>query len=441
LPDITVVKSADITTITAQGGTSPDNFNPDVSFARVTGGGGGTGTPVYGIDICDDAGPNDTPEQSDLNCFSRADNIAGHQLMRWTWDDINSWTGTGQTGDACALLDTNHDGGANFVLCVRISNVNGDPTQIQQIAGSPILYKCKDGAIDKCAKSVQQTFSASTVCSVSSVGEHMAGGQDGGDIEAVCDLALADLGPQISVSDISLLNVCSYPSGSPTSNAFDCVVSPASGFLVITKATTPLNSNSYFGFRLRNSANTATVTATNGFDEFSVQGGGSSAGIPILPGTYAIAELLPTNWAQDSVTCFRNGSRISGTIAGTTRLNVSVVQGQTTTCTFYNTLSASATVTFTVEVTNNSAEAVTLSSLEDTEDPLALTPTYTTLDGRGSCVTGGSIAGGQKYTCTFTRTVSGSPGVQHKDNVRAVGTDDENNSATDISNVVTVTIN
>ena len=439
LPNISVVKSADIDTITAQGGDSVSGFHPDVSFARV--GGGGGGNPVFGIDICDDAGPNDTPEQSDLNCFSRADNISGHQLMKWTWDDINSWTGTGQTGDACALLDTNHDGGANYVLCVRISNVNGDPTLIQQIAGSPILYKCKDGSPDKCPKSAEQTFSASTGCTIASVGEHMAGGQDGGDIEATCDLLLADLAPNISISDISLLNVCSYPSGSPTSNAFDCVVSPASGFLVIAKATTPLNSNSYFGFRLRNSANTATVSATNGFDEFGVQGGATSAGIPILPGTYAIAELLPTNWAQDSVTCTRNGSTISGTISGTTRLNVTVVQGQTTTCTFSNTLSTSATVTFTVEVTNNSAEAVTLFSLEDTENPDAGTPTYATLNSVGSCVTGGSIAGGQTYTCTFTRVISGSPGAQHKDKVRAVGKDNELNADTKTSNVVTVVIN
>ena len=442
LPNISVVKSANDSIITAQGGISPDNFNADVSFARGTGG-GGTGSPVFGIDICDDAGANDTPAQSDLNCFSRADNVTGTQWMRWTWDDINSWTGTGQTGDACALLDTNHDGGANFVLCVRIFNPNGDPTQIAQVAGSPVLYKCKDGAVDKCAKSVEQTFSASTACTISTVGNRMAGGDDGADIEAVCNLLLADLGPNLTVSDISLINVCSYPSGSPTSNAFDCVVSPAAGFLVITKATTPASSNSYFGFRLRNSANTATVTATNGFDDFAVQGGATSAGIPILAGTYAVAELLPTNWVQDSVVCTRNGATITGTVSGTTRLNVSVVQGQTTTCTFYNTLSTSATVTFTVAVTNNGGEAVTLTSLEDSENPLAATPTYSTLHNVGSCVTGSTniIAPGGTYTCTFTRTISGSPGFLHKNKVRAVGSDDDNNSDTKLSNVVTVTIN
>ncbi|MGE5750009.1 MAG: hypothetical protein ACM31F_08605 [Gemmatimonas sp.] len=443
LPSITVVKSADIDTITANGGLEVSGFTADAIFNRASGGGGGGSTdPIFANNICDDQGANDTPAQSDLNCFSRADNVSGRQWMRWTWDDINSWTGSGQTGDACALLDTNHDGFANFALCARITNPNGDPTQIAQVAGSPILYRCKDAASDRCAsKSIEQSIDATTVCTIGLVADQIAGGEDGADVQAVCNLKLSDLGGSINVADISLINVCSFPSGSPSSNPFDCIVSPASGFLVIAKSTTPTNSNAHFAFRLRNSDNTLNATATNGFTNFAVQGGATSAGIPILPGTYAITELLPTNWAQDSVSCTRNGSTITGTLSGTTRLNVPVVQGQTTICTFNNTLSASDTVTFTVEVTNNSAEAVTLFSLEDSENPLAGTPTYSTLNGVGTCTTGGSIAGGQTYTCTFTRVISGSPGFEHKDKVRAVGKDNETNADTKTSSVVTVTIN
>ena len=444
LPSITVVKSADINTITADGGLDVAGFTADATFDRASGGGGGGGSsnPIFATDICDDAGANDTPAQSDLNCFSRADNVAGKQWVRWTWDDINSWTGTGQTGDACALLDTNHDGSANFALCARITNPNGDPTLIIQVPGSPILYKCKDSANDRCAsKSLEQQTDTATHCTVGKIPDQIAGGDDGEDVQAVCSLKLTDLGVNINVADISLINVCSFPSGSPSSNPFDCIVSPASGFLVIQKNTTPANSNARFAFTLRNSNNTLNATATNGYDDFAVQGGAASAGIPILPGTYAIRELLPTNWAQDSVSCTRSGTAISGSMDGTTRLNVTVVQGQTTICTFNNTLSASDTVTFTVEVTNNSAEAVTLFSLEDSENPLAGTPTYSTLNGVGTCATGGSIAGSGKYTCTFTRIISGSPGFEHKDKVRAVGKDNENNSDTKTSSVVTVTIN
>src|SRR5512146_2234649 len=50
--------------------------------------------------LLDVQGPNDQPAQSDLNGFTRADNVAGKLGVAWTWDDINAWTGSGQTGDA-----------------------------------------------------------------------------------------------------------------------------------------------------------------------------------------------------------------------------------------------------------------------------------------------------------------------------------------------------
>jgi len=136
------------------------------------------------------------------------------------------------------------------------------------------------------------------------------------------------------------------------------------------------------------------------------------------------------------------GSLIAGT---TVQGGVTIVQGQTTTCTFANSLTASQTITFYVKVTNNSLEAVNLFSLEDTENPLAGTPTYATLSGVGTCnATGnlfGSIAGnGGTYTCSFTRVVSGAPGSSHKDRVRAVGKDNENNSDTETSTIVTISI-
>ena len=64
-------------------------------------------------------------------------------------------------------------------------------------------------------------------------------------------------------------------------------------------------------------------------------------------------------------------------------------------------------------VTDSTAEAVNLFSLEDSENPDDATPTYTSLSGLGTCnsVTNpyGSIALGGSYVCTFTRTVSGAP--------------------------------
>src|SRR5678816_501116 len=86
--------------------------------------------------VKDDQGANDTPAQSDLNAFTRADNVTGFIAVKWVWDDINSWTGTGQTGDACALFDTDSpaNGKADAAVCVRIENPNGDPTVIQPVS-------------------------------------------------------------------------------------------------------------------------------------------------------------------------------------------------------------------------------------------------------------------------------------------------------------------
>ena len=43
--------------------------------------------------LVDVQGANDQPTQSDLNGFTRADNVSGKLGVAWTWDDINAWTG------------------------------------------------------------------------------------------------------------------------------------------------------------------------------------------------------------------------------------------------------------------------------------------------------------------------------------------------------------
>jgi hypothetical protein len=449
LPDISVLKEADDSSFQAVGGLAVENFTPDQTFLRSSGGGGGGSTPIFAGDTCDDAGPNDVPDQTDLNCFTRADNVAGRLWLRWTWDAVTGF-GNGQSGDACALLDTDNNSKANYAFCVRITNPT--PTTIGQFAGSPILYKCKDvansGEFDRCAsKTSIVTLDASSICTVSKITpDALPGGEEGSDAQAECDIRLADLGQ--NVATIDLLNVCSFPSGSPNSNPFDCVVTPQAGFLVITKSTTPTGSDAVFGYVLRNAANTANATATTGDETFGVQSGATSAAIPILPGTYAVQELMPSGWNLDTngISCTRDGASVGSLIAGTTTQGgVTIVQGQTTTCTFANTLTASQTITFYVTVTNNSLEAVTLFSLEDSENPEAGTPTYATLSGVGTCNSAanpfGSIAGnGGTYTCSFTRVVSGSPGSSHKDRVRAVGKDNENNSDTETSDILTISI-
>jgi uncharacterized repeat protein (TIGR01451 family) len=80
-------------------------------------------------------------------------------------------------------------------------------------------------------------------------------------------------------------------------------------------------------------------------------------------------------------------------------------------------------VTFAFEVTNNGAEAVTLTTLKD--DVLL------DLDGQGDCVTGGVIEPAETYTCSVTVFLEANAADgTHTNVVTAVGSDDDGNDHT-----------
>jgi cysteine-rich repeat protein len=88
-------------------------------------------------------------------------------------------------------------------------------------------------------------------------------------------------------------------------------------------------------------------------------------------------------------------------------------------------------VTFTVTVTNNAAEDVTLDSLSD--------DVFGDLNGKGSCSVPQSLAAsGGSYTCSFTEFVSGDYGNDHVDTVTAVASDDDGNSDTETDSATVV---
>ena len=88
------------------------------------------------------------------------------------------------------------------------------------------------------------------------------------------------------------------------------------------------------------------------------------------------------------------------------------------------------TVSFSVDVHNLSLDPVTLDSLVD--------DVYGDLNGKGTCATGGTIAGGETYHCTFTGAVAGNAGATHTDTVTA-DVSNESGKASD-SDSATVTI-
>src|SRR5262245_59441438 len=87
------------------------------------------------ITIVDDKGPDDLPGQKDLSFLTvdYSPPTPGTVNVTWGWDDT-AWSG-GNTGDACALVDTDADGFANFSLCVT---VGGNPATFQSVR----LYSC-----------------------------------------------------------------------------------------------------------------------------------------------------------------------------------------------------------------------------------------------------------------------------------------------------------
>jgi hypothetical protein len=345
--------------------------------------------------------------------------VSGKLGVQWSWDDINSWGGTGQTGDACALIDTDNDGNANLAVCARISN-NPDGS-IYQVGGNGVadVYLCNDTKSDRCAKQVTQVLGSgkgTTTCTIATTTpDGIPGGEDGADISATCSIDLAMQGLAGTTSR-DLLNVCSFPSGEPNSNPFDCVVRVGAAFVQIVKAT-DVSSTDLFGFTL-------SIPATDGSSKYAVQAGVTSGLIPVTPGTnYAITETMASNWSLANITCV-----VDGVATGTKNLaqnkitGITAKTGQTTICTFSNSGLLSGPVTYTVTVTNLTLEPVSLFSLDDDK--------FGNLNGVGTCAIGGTIVSGTPYSCTFTKTLTGAAGTTHTNTVTAVGKDDEGNSVT-----------
>jgi hypothetical protein len=423
LPDITLTKTVDPTTLPPAATVTSTPLTAQQILP---------GAPLDNtfLGVSDDAGANDEPGQVDLTQFSRSDVDPDFLWLRWSWDELTVWTGSGQTGDACALLDTNGNGNADNALCVQITN-DSEGTTITQTLESPILYDCGDKKADRCSQKVVARPSSDvglTECAVAFVGTDpfAAGDEYPDDTGAECKL------DRLVINAPNLTNVCSFPSGSPNSNPFDCVVTPGAGFLVIQKATNPDQSGETFSFTVSptpTTGNPYTITDTDpGPDQ-------TAALIPVAPGTYSLTEAALSNWSVTSVTC--NGQvQTFSEDPSTGDVTVSGIQaqsGQTVTCTFTNLWEFEGVVTYTIVVTNNGLEAVTLDTLTDTVDSVV-----ENLNGVGDCSTGGTIAGLGSYSCSFQKTLTGQAGDVHTNEATGTASDNDGNSDTD-SDTATVT--
>src|SRR5213593_3142771 len=119
--------------------------------------------PLGWVTVYDQQGPNDYPGQNDLTMFARNDDDTSVYRVRWNWDSTDMWTGTGQTGDACALFDSNGDGHIELVVCGQIHNPNADPSQVTETTGSPFVYTCNNTKIDRCGGPTPVPYTSSDI--------------------------------------------------------------------------------------------------------------------------------------------------------------------------------------------------------------------------------------------------------------------------------------
>ena len=337
------------------------------------------------VTLLDVHGPDDINGQSDLVSTEldsgHLDDPDPTLWVRWTWDETG-WSGK-NTGDACALFDTDGDGNANHAVCVT---VGGNPAA--QTADSPRLYECTaDSRNDRCAGDNEITTLQSSCTAVIS----------GGDTIATCEIDMDDVGGGAAV----LLNTCSFNSREPNSNPPDCVLEPGMGVTVIKDVTDDAAVTS--GFEV-------TVDGSGVIPE-SIVGDGTFF-VPLTNGTHGVAEVeVPAGYELASSTCTSGSPSVFTLTLGAV---------EAVSCTFVNSpvgavsmavtkSFAAATVdagttgnTFTIAVDNDGTSDLTDVVVTDLVDPL-LTVTGVGADLGGDC----SATVGNSVSCTIATLAAG----------------------------------
>ena len=181
----------------------------------------------------DENGADDQPGQKDLTAHAVATPSIGDLWVAWKWD-VTGLSGN-NTGDACALFDTDTDSKVNSALCVTIGQ-----NPAAQLSQSPRVYQCGDAKVDRCTSTVTQVSPIHSVCETNSASTGVTfpgGASSGTDTQATCHVFLGDL--SVGGGAANLVNTCSYPSEQPNSDPSDCVLIPRDAFIRIAKDADP----------------------------------------------------------------------------------------------------------------------------------------------------------------------------------------------------------
>ena len=266
----------------------------------------------------DEQGPDDVTgsnAQRDLNQHTADFANAPTTIdVGWQWDETG-FSGS-NTGDACALFDTDNDGKVNSAVCVTIA---GTPATFQSFR----VWTCSDNKVDRCTSPNAQIPGLTTSCTVAPAADPFAavlshqtteGLPDSiMDTAANCTVDLAAVG-----AGAKLVNTCAYPSQSVNSAPDDCVLFLREGLLVIRKVATPNDPSAAFNFFLDGGSTSV----------FTANGSQTSDPIPVRHDiTHSLTETAPAGWAQSGAATCSDGSPINA---------IAVASEETVTCTFNN---------------------------------------------------------------------------------------------------------
>ena len=262
----------------------------------------------------DSDGANDVPGQKDMTQVCIDDTLEPLKID-WNWDEIS--LGGSNTGDACALFDTDENGLVDYAVCSQWNN--------GQTETATIRYTCDDSSPYNCTGAVSQPLNGVS-CTISNANNDPfpAGANYPNDTTSSCTI------PSAAVGGGTLLDVCSYPSASTPSSASDCVnVAFKKGNINVIKNLVPDDGSNW---------DIAISGPTNYSD--TLTGDGDSTGIVVVdPGTYSITEAAGTGTVVDGYSstwsCTKNGATLSSG-SGMSITGISVAAKDVVVCTFTN---------------------------------------------------------------------------------------------------------
>jgi len=278
--------------------------------------------------------------------------------VQWSWDDTSF--SASNTADACAAIDTNGNGNANYAICagMRSSSIF-----------TQTIHTCANDNQTSCNGSANTGISPS--CTIATVGS---------DTVITCNTALSNLG---NTGSATLLNVCSYSTPPATGGAgTDCVGDSTPARFEIKKVLVPSTDSGKFNLQIDGNtagtgANVGNAGSTGEFAVTATGGGGTSHTFGETAGTSTNL----TDYAP-SFECRPNngtGSSMSLSNVSTYARSVSLTSSADVVCTITNTrklsFSKSAqpstflvgdTVTYTLNITNNSGSSLSNARITDT---------------------------------------------------------------------------